>query len=150
MNGDTALEVESGFAEGEGATYNFTGSQTVVGSSANAFSYELNSNTNIDNYAISKQEGTLTVTNREAKYEITVKANSATATYDGKEHEAVGVETYEFTVEGNSYTVSGLSTEDPKQKDALCLLSYISIFNCKVATFIMLISQNFGHQQPNH
>ena len=24
----------------------------------------------------------------------------------------------EFTVEGNSYTVSGLSTEDPKQKDA--------------------------------
>ncbi|MFR0954035.1 MAG: hypothetical protein ACLSGK_15165 [Lachnospiraceae bacterium] len=40
----------------EGATYNFTGSQTVVGSSANAFSYELNSNTNIDNYAISKQE----------------------------------------------------------------------------------------------
>ena len=118
VNGDTALEVESGFAEGEGATYNFTGSQTVVGSSANAFSYELNSNTNIDNYAISKQEGTLTVTNREAKYEITVKANSATATYDGKEHEAVGVETYEFTVEGNSYTVSGLSTEDPKQKDA--------------------------------
>ncbi|MFR5149677.1 MAG: hypothetical protein ACLTER_09180 [Ruminococcus sp.] len=84
MNGDTALEIESGFAEGEGATYNFTGSQTVVGSSANAFSYELNSNTNIDNYEISKQEGTLTVTNREAKYEITVKANSATATYDGK------------------------------------------------------------------
>ena len=118
VNGDTDLEVESGFAEGEGATYNFTGSQTVVGSSANAFSYELNSNTNIDNYEISKQEGTLTVTNREAKYEITVKANSATATYDGKEHEAVGVETYEFTVEGNSYTVSGLSTEDPKQKDA--------------------------------
>ena len=118
VNGDTALEVESGFAEGEGATYNFTGSQTVVGSSANAFSYELNGNTNIDNYEISKQEGTLTVTNREAKYEITVKANSATATYDGKEHEAVGVETYEFTVEGNSYTVSGLSTEDPKQKDA--------------------------------
>ena len=118
VNGDTALEIESGFAEGEGATYNFTGSQTVVGSSANAFSYELNGNTNIDNYEISKQEGTLTVTNREAKYEITVKANSATATYDGKEHEAVGVETYEFTVEGNSYTVSGLSTEDPKQKDA--------------------------------
>ena len=118
VNGDTALEIESGFAEGEGATYNFTGSQTVVGSSANAFSYELNSNTNIDNYEISKQEGTLTVTNREAKYEITVKANSATATYDGKEHEAVGVKTYEFTVEGNSYTVSGLSTEDPKQKDA--------------------------------
>ena len=118
VNGDTALEIESGFAEGEGATYNFTGSQTIVGSSANAFSYELNSNTNIDNYEISKQEGTLTVTNREAKYEITVKANSATATYDGKEHEAVGVKTYEFTVEGNSYTVSGLSTEDPKQKDA--------------------------------
>ena len=41
-NGGTALETESGFAEGEGATYTFTGSQTVVGSSPNAFDYTLN------------------------------------------------------------------------------------------------------------
>ena len=41
-NGGTALETESGFAKGEGATYTFTGSQTVVGSSPNAFDYTLN------------------------------------------------------------------------------------------------------------
>ena len=41
---------------------------------------------------------------------------------------------------------NGIRTRDlVLTKDALCLLSYISIFNCKVATFIMLISQNFGH-----
>ena len=118
VNGKTALETETGFAKGEGATYTFTGSQTIVGSSANAFSYTLKANTNADNYIINKSEGTLTVTNRDAKYEATVVAKSATATYDGKEHSAIGVETYEFVVDGNTYTVTGLSTEDPTQKDA--------------------------------
>ena len=114
---ETPLEI-SGFAEGEGATYTFTGSQTVVGSSANAFSYTLNENTKADNYNITKTEGTLTVTNRDAKYQIKVKANSATATYDGKQHSATGIETNEFKVEGNTYTVSGLTTEDPVKTNA--------------------------------
>ena len=118
VNGETALKTETGFAKGEGATYTFTGSQTIVGSSANAFSYTLKANTNADNYIINKSEGTLTVTNRDAKYEATVVAKSATVTYDGKEHSAIGVETYEFVVDGNTYTVTGLSTEDPTQKDA--------------------------------
>ena len=39
VNGEKALATEEGWAEGEGATYNFTGSQTVDGSSANAFTY---------------------------------------------------------------------------------------------------------------
>lgn len=118
VNGETALEAESGFAEGEGATYTFTGSQTVVGSSANAFSYTLNENTKADNYNITKTEGTLTVTNRDAKYQITVKANSGKATYDGKPYSATGVENNKFTVGGNTYTVSGLTTEDPTQTNA--------------------------------
>ena len=108
-NGGTALETESGFAKGEGATYTFTGSQTVVGSSPNAFDYTLNEGTNADNYTITKSEGTLTVTNRDAKYEIEVESNSAEFTYDGNEHTAEGFKTLEFTVDGNEYTVSGLS-----------------------------------------
>ena len=110
-NGGTALETESGFAKGEGATYVFTGSQTVVGSSANAFTYTLNKGTKADNYDITKSEGTLKVTDRDEteKYEITVTANSAEFTYDGNEHMAEGLETLEFTVDGNEYTVSGLS-----------------------------------------
>ena len=113
-NGGTALETESGFAEGEGATYEFTGSQTVVGSSANAFAYTLNEGTKADNYIITKNEGTLTVTNRDAKYEIEVESNSAEFTYDGNEHAAEGFKTLEFTVDGNKYTVSGLSASVAK------------------------------------
>lgn len=108
-NGGTALVTETGFAEGEGATYTFTGSQTVVGSSPNAFDYTLNEGTKADNYTITKSEGTLTVTNRDAKYEIEVESNSAEFTYDGNEHMAEGFKTLEFTVDGNEYTVSGLS-----------------------------------------
>lgn len=116
-NGDNALETESGFVEGEGATYAFTGSQTVVGSSPNAFDYTLNEGTNADNYTITKSEGTLKVTDRDEteKYEITVTANSATETYDGTEKTVSGVtgttltndKGATFTVEGLSATVSG-------------------------------------------
>ncbi len=118
VNGDTALAVESGFVDGEGATYSFTGSQTLVGSSANAFSYTLNSNTSADNYNITKTEGTLTVTNRDAKYEVTLVAKSGAYTYDGTEHTAAGVVTDTFEVEGNTYTVSGYETEDPAETNA--------------------------------
>ena len=52
----------NGFADGEGATYNVTGSQTEVGESANAFTYTLNSNTKESNYNITKHEGKLKIT----------------------------------------------------------------------------------------
>lgn len=119
-NGGTALATEDGFVEGEGATYTFTGSQTLVGSSANAFDYTLNEGTKAENYDIEKTEGTLTVTDREEadKYEITVTANSATETYDGTEKTASGVtgttfandKGAQFTVEGLSASVSGTDT----------------------------------------
>ncbi len=117
-NGGTELETEEGWVDGEGATYEFTGSQTVVGSSANAFTYVMNSNTKESNYAISATAGNLSVTTRDAKYEITIVANSTTVTYDGSEHEAAGIETSEFTVNGKRYTVSGLTTSSPKKTDA--------------------------------
>ena len=98
-----------GFVDGEGATYNVTGSQKIAGSSANEFTYELNEGTNAANYDITKTEGTLTVTDRAAKYEITVVANSKTETYDGTEKSVSGFETLEFTVNGQKYTVEGLS-----------------------------------------
>lgn len=116
-NGGTVLATEDGFVEGEGATYTFTGSQTLVGSSANAFNYTLNEGTKADNYDIDRTEGKLTVTDREEadKYEITVTANSATKTYDGTEKTVSGVtdttftndKGAQFTVEGLSATVSG-------------------------------------------
>ena len=95
------------------------GSQTIVGSSANTITgHELKSNTLAQNYEITYKPGTLTVTDRDTKYVITVKAISTTATYDGKEHSAIGVETYEFTVNGQKYTVEGLTTDNPSKINA--------------------------------
>jgi hypothetical protein len=54
-----------GFADGEGASFNVTGSQTEVGSSANTFTYTLNEGTDAGNYNITVTEGTLTVTKKE-------------------------------------------------------------------------------------
>ena len=51
-----------GFVEGEGANYVVTGSQMLVGSSENSFSYTMNSNTIASNYDISTINGVLTVT----------------------------------------------------------------------------------------
>lgn len=51
-----------GFVNGEGATYNVTGTQTEVGSSENTFTYTLNGNTEKKNYNITTQCGKLTVT----------------------------------------------------------------------------------------
>lgn len=115
----TPLAVESGWAEGEGAAYTFTGSQTLVGGSPNAFDYTLKDNTKADNYEISVIPGQLTVTNRQAQYQVTVEANSSIGnTYDGVEHAATGLKTSEFTVDGQKYTVEGLNTSDPRAVNA--------------------------------
>jgi len=53
-----------GFITGEGAAYIITGTQTEAGSSANAFTYVLNENTNAVNYTMTAVPGTLTVTAR--------------------------------------------------------------------------------------
>ena len=102
---------ENGFAENEGAEFDVTGSQTLVGFSSNTFTYTLKKNTNPDNYNITKFEGTLTVTSRAAKYEITVKANSGSFKYDGSEKTVSGLEAVTFVVDGQTYTVSGLAAE---------------------------------------
>ena len=109
LTDNTVTTSGDGFATGEGATYNVTGSQKVVGSSANAFAYTLNEGTKEANYNITKTEGTLTVTSRDAKYQISPQANSDELKYDGQSHEVTGFETDTFTVEGNTYTVSGLT-----------------------------------------
>ena len=52
----------NGFADGESATYNVTGSQTEVGKSDNEFTYELNANTKANNYNITMYKGELVIT----------------------------------------------------------------------------------------
>ena len=60
---NTSIAVSGdGFVEGEGASYEVTGTQTSVGNSANSFEYKLNEKTLASNYDITKVVGTLTIT----------------------------------------------------------------------------------------
>jgi uncharacterized repeat protein (TIGR02543 family) len=88
------------------------GSQTLVGSSSNAITgYALKDNTAANDYTITTKPGTLTVTDRGEgeKYAITVNAKSDSKTYDGTKLTVDGFETLSFAVEGNTYTVEGLT-----------------------------------------
>ncbi len=87
-----------GFAEGEGAVYDITGSQTQAGSSKNGFTYELKGNTKAENYQIAKAEGDLTVKPVEAKVTVTVKGSTGTKPYNGAEQ---SVEGYSFVSADN-------------------------------------------------
>lgn len=67
-----------GFVNGEGATYNVTGTQTEVGSSENNFTYTLNSDTKASNYKIKTQYGTLKVTEKPTPDPVDPKTNPDT------------------------------------------------------------------------
>ena len=96
----------------------FSGSQTAPGTSESSIvGWGYHEGTKAGNYEIRTEKGTLNVISRGATETITVEANSTPATYDGKIHSAVGLKTTEFVVGGKTYTVSGLSTEDPSATD---------------------------------
>ena len=106
-NGTVTVSGE-GFVEGEGATYNVTGSQTDVGESKNTFSYKLNDNTKEKNYEITKTEGTLKVTANETEVVVTITGHNSTVTYNGSEQSVNG---YDVSIapEGVSYTTADFS-----------------------------------------
>ena len=79
-----------GFVEGQGATYNVTGTITNVGEKANAFEYSLNKGTKADNYNITKTEGTLKVTPVTDKVVVEIEGKTKTETYNGNTHEVEG------------------------------------------------------------
>ena len=81
LSNDEITVSEDGFAEGEGATYDVTGSQTFAGESANAFTYALSVGTIADNYDITTVEGKLTVTKSDSSGEVTAVSGLV---YDGK------------------------------------------------------------------
>ena len=99
------------FVKGEGLqSVTVVGSQLLVGESANTITeYALKENTKAQNYAITVLPGKLTVTDRVEKYVITVEANSGEKTYDGTSLTVSGLKDTEFTVNGQEYTVEGLS-----------------------------------------
>ena len=100
LTNDTVAVGGDGFATGEGATYKVTGSQTVVGSSENTFTYTLNEGTKADNYNIELKPGTLTVTPVTEEVIVTITGRTDEMPYDGKEHSVFG---YDLTVSNALY-----------------------------------------------
>ena len=104
-NGTVTVGGADGFADGEGAAYDVTGSRTVVGESDNTFTYTLNKGTKADNYTIEKTEGKLKVTPVTDEVVVTIKENAGTAKYDGTEKTVTG------------YTVTNISNKLYTEKD---------------------------------
>lgn len=99
-NGEVTVSGD-GFADGEGAEYNVTGTQTNVGSSDNTFTYTLKKGTKADNYDIKTENGTLTVTPVTDKVTVTITGNTASEKYDGTEKTASG---YGVSISNEKYT----------------------------------------------
>lgn len=72
---DSGFEGYDGFVNGQGATYNVTGTITDPGSEDNRFTYTLNSNTKASNYDITTAYGKLTITGSKS-YTITFKTET--------------------------------------------------------------------------
>ena len=81
---------EDGFADGEGATYSYTGTQKDAGSSENTFNYALNEGTLASNYEITTANGTLTVEAVKAEVKVEITGHTDTVTYDGQVHSVSG------------------------------------------------------------
>ena len=109
-----------GFADGEGAVYDITGSQTEEGNSPNDFTYTLNANTKADNYEITTTPGTLTVT--KSTKALVITSGTETWTYDGEKH------TYQqYTVTyGDDETIVG---DEGQNRFTLSTGDWILIYN---------------------
>ena len=105
LTAQTVNVTGDGFAEGEGATYNVTGSQLNEGFSDNFFTYSLKSDTKPENYKIETKPGRLTVDPVTAEVVVTITENSETVDYDGTEQSVTG------------YTVTKISNPVYTEKD---------------------------------
>ena len=71
------------FVDGEGVDITYTGSQTIVGSSDNTFTFNLKNGTAKENYNITTNYGKLEVTDSD---KLTVSATDYDSIYDGQTH----------------------------------------------------------------
>lgn len=110
-NGTVTVGGADGFADGEGAAYDVTGSRTDVGESDNTFTYTLNKGTKADNYTIEKTEGKLKVTPVTEEVVVTITENSDTVTYDGGDHIVSGYAS--MTADNELYDVDASVQETP-------------------------------------
>ena len=104
LTNSTVTLTGDGFVSGEGYTTEVTGSQTLVGSSENTFTYALNEGTLAGDYCIETVNGTLEVTPVETEVVVTIVGNHATNVYDGELHTITGYEI--VSISNDLYTVN--------------------------------------------
>ena len=114
LTNETVAVGGDGFADGEGATYDFTGSQTDVGESDNLFTFEVNEGTKKENYTFEVAIGTLKVNPVTDKVTVTVTEKSDTVTYDGGNHTVSGYAS--MTADNPLYDVENDVQETPNAK----------------------------------
>ena len=111
LTNETVAVGGDGFADGEGVTYDFTGSQTDVGESENLFTFEVNEGTKKENYTFEVAIGTLKVNPVTDKVTVTVTEKSDTVTYDGMPHTVSGYAS--MTADNPLYDVENDVQETP-------------------------------------
>ncbi len=114
----TAPEVTEGgdkFVDGEVAELKASGSITNAGSVKNTITYTPSSKFDENNYNITKNEGTLTVTKASVAFIVT--APSKTWTYDGKDHADHEVTVTYPTEASKAYTVTASTRGSVKDVD---------------------------------
>ena len=79
-----------GFVDGEVTDIKATGTITDVGTVTNTIEYAATDKFKTDNYDITKNEGTLKVTPVTDKVTVTIKGNTKTVRYNGKEQSVTG------------------------------------------------------------
>ena len=97
LKNETITVGGEGFVAGEGASYNVTGSQILVGSSENTFIYTLNEDTKEANYTITTANGTLKVTDNIVDPETVVTKTHADKA-DGGRYDLGEVVTFTINV----------------------------------------------------
>lgn len=127
-----------GFVEGEGATYNVTGTITNVGEANNTFTYTLNKGTKAENYEITEELGTLKVTPITDKVTVTIKGNTKTVYYNGKEQSVKG---YTVSIDNNLYKEADFALKNDAKAEAK---------GTKVGTYPMgLTKESFENTNKN-
>lgn len=104
LTNDNVTVSGDGFVSGQGFTANVTGSQTEAGSSENKFTYSLNDGTLEENYQITCEPGTLTVTANDSEVVVAIKGNSEIKTYTGQSQSVEGYKV--VNISNDKYTSS--------------------------------------------
>lgn len=100
LTGDSVTVSDEGFADGEGASYKYTASITLPGSTPNTFEYTLNENTKASNYEITTATDLLVVTRGSlvTDAQIVITVGNGEKIYDGQA----------LTPDSNEIVTSGL------------------------------------------